>query len=257
MAKNKDFPQEEFSTPMKPPRVYKEIFFRPNNYRRALEIRPWSTTQGIPGLPRVNKSNKQIFIKDYKGISLILGKNKLVGIYKQNIIGGVKEIYRLRGTIKEIEEKLNKKKEQIRERIDSAMYDFVKKYSLFIPLKVPVWIRYEDFIKGEEYINKIPREVIIHDSYFKKVYDNGIEFIQKDKEEPVIHLKNYIKNRAVEEIAPEIAQEIADLRATISSERDIKRLKEITLRLIDCFIKYVEVQKDGRKEIPVNGAEAD
>ena len=72
----------------------------------------------------------------------------------------------------------------------------------------PRWSRYEDFIKGEDYIDKIPREVIIHDTYFKKVYGKGIEFVKADKEEPTAHLKNYIKNRAVEDLAPEIANSI-------------------------------------------------
>jgi hypothetical protein len=66
-------------------------------------------------------------------------------------------------------------------------------------------------MKGEEVIDSIPRETIIHDTVFKKVYPEGVEFIGGKGIEPGSRMKNYLKNRAVEDIAPELAYAVTSL----------------------------------------------
>ena len=110
----------------------------------------------------------------------------------------------------------------------SALRAFSKQFKLNIPYNRAIWSRYEEFTKGEEFIDSIPQEVIIHDTFFKKVYKKGIEFKNTKKgESPGVHIKNYIKNRAIEDIAPEIARAIESqnpLRALISKIHSIADL---------------------------------
>jgi len=210
--------QETYSNSMTTTKKPISILWRPNNYRRQIEVKTKdnSTIKKIKSAiqeANVNPHTKIVSIKAFMpNITIQYGKNTLTGIYSQNIIAGTKEIFCIEAyTLSDIEERISQKKEDIRQRIDKAIDVFSSKFGLKLPFRQPVWSRYEDFIKGEEYIDKIPREVIIHDTYFKKVYGKGIEFIRAGKEEPTVHLKNFIKNRAVENIAPDIAESINNL----------------------------------------------
>lgn len=215
--------QEDLSNSMTTTKKTFSYFWRPHNFRREIEvkIKTNSTSTRIRGtiskLPmelNINSHTKLISIKNFKpNITIQYGKKKLTAIYSQNIINGEKETYQIeRNTIQEIEARINEIKQNIEKKLDNALNRFSIKFGLSIPFKKPVWSRYEDFLKGEDYIDKIPRECIIHDTFFKKVYGKGIEFKNTTKdEEPTIHLKNYIKNRAIEDIAPEIAASINGL----------------------------------------------
>jgi len=217
---NPIFLKEAQSNSMATTTITPKIIWRPNNYRRKIEVKE-KTNSGInkirTTIPTSSYSahTKMLSIKDYlPNITIQYGKNTLTGIYSQNRIGGVKEHFLIeRESIDEINKAIDEKKEKIRERIDIALDRFIVQFKLRIQLKKPEWDRYEDFVKGEEYIDKIPSEVIIHDTFFKKVYGQGIEFKNSGKgESPVVHMKNYIKNRAVEDISPQIAEEINTFR---------------------------------------------
>ena len=211
-----DFPNEDLSDSMTTIHYSRQkLVWRPNNYRRKLEVKQREKTsiRNLPPASSVSygKHNKLLSIKNYApNITLQYGKTTLTAIYSQNIIGGVKEHYLIeRDTIEEIEEAIDKKKEEIEKKLDKALYEFARKYKITLHLKKPIWDRYEDFIKGEDYIDRIPKEVIVHDTYFKKVYGKGIEFKNTGEgEAPTVHLKNYIKNRSIEDISPLIAKEI-------------------------------------------------
>jgi len=219
-------PQADLSNSMTTTKKSFSYFFRPNNYRRQIMVKEKtnSTLQEIRGaisiLPmelNINTHTKLISIKNYKpNITIQYGKNILTAIYSQTIIAGEKEIFRIeRNSIGEVQDRINEIKQDIEKRVDNALKEFSHKFNLSMPFKNPVWSRYEDFIKGEEFIDKIPRECIIHDTFFKKVYGKGIEFKKSELEEPTIHLKNYIKNRAIEDIAPEISGSINSLGSTL------------------------------------------
>lgn len=102
--------------------------------------------------------------------------------------------------------------DQISEKIDQVMASLkqrsIKALQVFMQIhggKSDLNIlneRCEHGIHGEDYIDKIPSNLIINDTFFKKVYQEKAEF----KTIPAI--KNYISNRAIEQIAPEIASEI-------------------------------------------------
>lgn len=210
------------------------IFFRPNNYRKQIvvkektnsiikNIRIAHTTIETPKFG-YNSHSKLISIKHYHpNITIQYGKNTLTAIYSQNIIGGHKEIYLLEGNTQQIiQDRISQIKDQIEEKIDKALYEFIDRFNLSVPKSKPIWARYEDFIKGEDYIDKIPREVIIHDTYFKKVYGEGLEFKSSKKgETPTVHMKQYLKNRAIEKVDKEIAYELSANRELIKGILDI------------------------------------
>lgn len=205
----------------------RELFFRPNNYRRQIKVKTKSkctikkiisTIRGV----NFNKHTKLLSIKNYKeNITLQYGKNKLTAIYSQPIVNNVKTVYLIkRDSFKEIQDKITEIKEEIKQRLDKALIGFARKFNIKLPYERIVWTRYEDFMKGEDYIDKIPKDVIIHDTIFKKVYGKGIEFIKHGKEEPIVHYKNYIKNRAIEDIAPKIAEEIGCFKEVVTTYQE-------------------------------------
>ena len=73
-----------------------------------------------------------------------------------------------------------------------------------VPLEFKPYVKRkpEIEIKGEEFIDSLPRDLIIHDTVFKKVYEQGVEF------KGVPYVKNYIKNRALEDVSPIISDQL-------------------------------------------------
>jgi len=208
--------KEALSNSMTTTKNHYSIIWRPNNYRRQIKVK----TKDNSALEKIKTTithysycnhTKILSIKGYKpNITIQYAKDTLTAIYSQNKIGGIKEHYLIESNeFKQLQKAIDTKKQQIIEKMDKALTEFSKQFKVFLPLEKPIWKRHEDFIKGEEYIDKIPREVIIHDTHFKKVYGKGIEFIHG---EPTVEMKNFIKNRAIEDIAPEIAKEIKELK---------------------------------------------
>jgi len=80
---------------------------------------------------------------------------------------------------------------------------------LELDLDSMIWLRQENTLKGDEFLDSLPRDLIVDDTSFKKVYPGEFEF--KDAG----FLKNYVKNRVLEEVAPLIAKELAEIKARI------------------------------------------
>ncbi len=66
-------------------------------------------------------------------------------------------------------------------------------------------VRGEHGIHGIEYLDKIPDDMIIHDTIFKKVYKRKVEFYDP------ANIKNTVSNFALKEFAPEISNSINGL----------------------------------------------
>ena len=224
-----NIPKEALSNSMTSIENKSSLIWRPNNYRRQIIVKEkdnsaiqkiLSAIGIIPTDTRVNFNphTKILSIRNYQpNITIQYAKNTLTAIYYQNIISGVKETYLIsRNTQKEVDERLDEIKNSIQEKIDNTLTDFIKKANIGIMFNKPMWIRHEDFAKGESFIDSIPREVIIHDTFFKKVYPVGIEFMSnKEIREPTTALKNYIKNRAIEDISPIIANELLEVKEMV------------------------------------------
>lgn len=243
-SKKPDFPQEASSDSMAIVKIDKKLLFRPNNYRRQIQFLK-AVDSGYKTTIRkklfklgfkssIGKRNKLLFVKNFKqNITIQLGKNKLSAIWSQNIIGGSKEIFLIKASsYSEVETRINEIKLNIESLIDSSLKDFLKISNIKYCDK-PIWIRHEDFIKGEEFIDSIPKEVLIHDTVMKKVYPEGVEFIGGKNKEPTVYIKNYLKNRALEDFSPEL----------------VDAINNVNVRMDDLLIKFLPVQEQFSENI--------
>jgi len=219
------------------PPAYKCVW-RPNNWRREIEVK----TKDNSAIQRIKSTidptnQKQINIcehtkliswKNYHPqITIQYGRTSLIGIYNQERNGSEKVWFEILGnSLEELETKIEKKRQEINERIDAALLDFAKAYEIKYPFNKPRQIRGEDGIKGDEFLDSLPDSMIIHDTIFKKVYRDNVEFKSGKGEPPsIVRAKTYIKNRALEEFSPVICQEIN------TTHEEIKNLALITTNL--------------------------
>lgn len=98
-------------------------------------------------------------------------------------------------------------------------------------------------VTQEKFINTIPIKQKWYSKTNKKVYnESNIEF-------PDASLaSNYISNRAIEEIAPQIAESISAISARINHIEDIKVLRRACLGLVDLMIRYVKLNKESEEK---------
>lgn len=229
-----------------PPYFINKIFFRPNNYRRKTQIRGMgkkNPNHTPPYLYKLKKKygvqphpqNKNIYVK-FDNITVVVSRNWITSIYEQPKERGYKLIYEFTGSHKEIKEKVEQKQKEIKGEIDKRLLEVSRGMGLNINPKSIEWVRHEDFIKGEDFIDKIPEDIVIHDTAFKKVYKKGIEFIGK---EPT-GLKQYLKNKSVEDDAEKIIKEIQEVKEEINASHEIKVLKKAVLRLIEALENYIK-----------------
>jgi len=189
----------------------------------------------------INPHTRIISIKQYeKNITIQYGKTKLTAIYSQERRGNDKIIYLIEGdSVKDVGVWIESKKKEIAKKLDKAIFKFARDNNILIPLSTPIWTRYEDFIKGEEYIDKLPKDLIVHGRAFKKVYGKGIEFTKYKNEEPVEHLNNYIENQALSKHSPEIAKSLTDINSKVD-------------RVLIDFISAMAIRNKADKELSIN-----
>ena len=229
--------QEANSNSMTTTRKTYKILWRPNNYRRKIKVdfKKGALAKEIKGvlpLCHMERSNNLLFIKDYKGITIQYGREILTAIYSQRLVNGEKEVFQIEGkSVEEVEEKILSRRDAITKQIDEALNSFIDKFRIRVPGEEIRWCRYEDWIKGEEFIDKIPENLIIHDTFFKKVYGQGIEFKKVGDEDPGVHMKNYIKNRALEDHSGVAVEELIFC-------------KEMIHKILDVLDQQAELGKD-------------
>ncbi len=177
---------------------------QPHNFRRYFTF---SKTTYNPAIPYSKKNyNSEHHYTNFYGCMIIIRKKsaEVINLWHQ-------KQWRLleAQSINEINDRINEIKQEMEETTVKALKKFViinGGDSDFIPIKKR---ETEIGIHGDDYLDKIPPEMVIHDTYFKKVYKEKVEFIGEES------VKSYIQNRAVESIAPEIAQSINSLHTLI------------------------------------------
>lgn len=190
-----------------PPIIF---FWRPNNYRLQFNFKIETfkrNTTLASGVTPLNFGTKFIY-KDFYNSTIILDipkhkkPAKITAIYKP-----IKRFYyELKCyNLAEIDTKINERVKSIENKLIYALNQFISKYGGSYVAGSKKWVRFEDDVHNEDFIDKIPRDLVITDTYFKKVYQQGIEF-----KNPA-YVKTYISNRVVEEITPEIAEAINTL----------------------------------------------
>lgn len=139
------------------------------------------------------------------------------------------------GSIADIDLKIDKVMDSLKNRSIEALKAFIDLHggrSGYTILNE----RCEHGIHGDDYLDKIPKELVINDTYFKKTYKKKPEF------KKTTAIKNYITNRAIESIAPEISTEIGKL-ADVFSGLDSKLTPAID-KLTEQIELHLAVQKN-------------
>lgn len=218
--------------------------WRPNNYRRRIRIKRLSNSaieKLLSTIPTASQSphSKIISIKDYfLNVTVQIFKDNIVFIWKQDKVKGVKKWYSISGSsVGDVESKLSVLKAQIIEHLDGAANSFSSLHGV-VYLGVPVWLGHEDGLKGDEFLDSLPRDLIIHAENFKKVYADEVEFVGKTNSDPTAKVVRYINNRVVERFAPEIAREI-NLVALFSV--DIVSWCEASIRCVEDVFLYEDI----------------
>lgn len=233
------------------------IYWRPNNYRRQMEIKivQDSTIRKIksailrfyPELVQNDVKHGKIFsIRNIGGCTIQLGKSKIVVIYKQRILNGNKETFCFQGTTREEIDKIytdmRDKREEIRKKIDSVMFEFCDNFDLWYSKNTdPVWSRHEDWIRGTEMIERLPESCIVYESRWKKVYGKGIE---GTKGEPVEDTIRHINNSLVVDLVPEIVQRIEMVEKKLIQQVNPLRWLKMKIRKVSDVVKFKDIVSD-------------
>ncbi len=243
-------PKEELSNSITTTKKPFKYFFRPNNWRRQIEVKE-KTNSTINHIKRtnptikINPHTKLISLRE-GNIVIQYGKKTLTAIYSCPVIKRVKQGWTIeRDTQPEAFKRIDEIKENIRKELDNTLNRYSRKFKVFLPFKKLIWGRHEDFIKGESYIDRIPRECQFIDTIAKKVYaEKGIEFIGGKGEEPTIKTKTYLKNRAIEDIAPEIAGSINKFGAMLTGNLNlISQMANINLEVTRLRRDVTKIQR--------------
>jgi len=133
--------------------------------------------------------------------------------------------------INEIDKRINEVIKKLNKQGIYALKQLIKRFGGNSDLKI-IKIRGEHGIHGVDYIDKIPEDMIIHDTVFKKPYKRKLEFYDP------VYVKNTVTNKAVNDIAPEISNSINNLGNNLIP----------TIRSLDKSIKLeIENKKIHRK----------
>lgn len=224
------------SNSMTIPPLSPAILWRPNNYRLGVNFK------GVPkGVLGVKARHTGLVFWRRGNITVQLGRDKIVGIWNQ---GRDRQTYHIsRDSFKEVQLRVDEVKEEIRNKIIEVVGDFMLREGLVCNGGF-FWVRHEDWIKGEDYIDRLPRDLVIHDSVFKKVYGEGVEFQQGLGVEGGVEVKQFFKNRALQDFSPQIADA---LNAIAEQQR---RLGEEALKpLTEQIVLHLKVQRETLKTL--------
>jgi hypothetical protein len=88
-----------------------------------------------------------------------------------------------------------------------ALKELIRQYGGFSTFEYTRSPMQENGIKLDDYIDSIPQRMVIKDfPYFKKVYEKKVETYTMH------NVRTFMRNRIIEQVAPEISQELIELR---------------------------------------------
>lgn len=190
--------------------------WRPHNYRRGVEIKVFDNSMFskkgfIVGttIPYSKAFHTRIIsVRFDDNITVQIFKTHIVAIWKQNVVGGVKETFLLKGeSFKEVNAKISGLKDYVYDLLDSAMGLVIDRVG-FVVVSNFYLVRGENWTRGDYYVDKLPADCIIHEDRWKKVYKRGIEVIGGKGDDSVEFLRNHINNSILFDFAPLIAEEL-------------------------------------------------
>ncbi len=182
------------------------FLWRPNNYRLQIPFKTetFKRDTTIKSGVKISNYGTKFTLKNFHEATIMLDIPKKKSAKITIIYHPLKKFYYHieSESIKGIGERIFQRVNEIEYKLISAVGEFTKLVGGEAAINKREWKRHEDEVKHEEFIDSLPPDLVIHDTYFKKVYQKGLEF-----KSPVI-VKNYISARVIEDIAPEIAKEI-------------------------------------------------
>lgn len=249
----KELPLEESREGMTLP---PPLVWRPNNYRLRIpflkgvegkqEIKviprlfPVETFKGRNGMFSLKNFEDNLTIQAFPSCVLVTYSLKRDGVKAWLTLPGLAESSETEAFIDDFVESVHCRAIKAASRLNLRLdYDGA------------VWVRHEDEVKGEEFVDQLDPGLIMNDTYFKKVYSKGIEF------KSPVYLKNFVANRALEKVSPEIVEALGSLQTEIKRISDASpgmALKSIQDRIKvwpdDVLLLDAEIRllSDGEKE---------
>jgi len=139
-------------------------------------------------------------------------------------------IPQIKGKIDEVVSNLNNQGIQ-------ALKQIIKRYGGISDFKI-IKIRGEHGIHGIDYLDRIPEDMIIHDTIFKKVYKGKVEFYDP------ANIKNYVSNMALQEVAPDVAEAINKFGAMLTGNINlVSQLANLNLEITKLRKDVTKLQK--------------
>lgn len=240
--------KRNFSNSMTTSEGFINKFWRPHNFRRGIQIKSFDNSMFskkgfIHGttIP-YNKClhTKIISIKYSDNLTIQIFKNNVHGEWKQVFINGERETILLKGkSLNEIDRKIIGLKRHVHKLIEDAVNLVISKVG-FIVVGDFFYVRGENWTRGDHWVEKLPRDCIIHEEHWKKVYPYGIEIIGGKGEDSIELFKQHIHNSIVYDFAPLIAKEMVFNRMLAY---DIKAWCEVNISCLDDFNKYADLVK--------------
>jgi hypothetical protein len=222
------------------------FFWRPNNYRLQFNFKTetFKRNTTLKSGVTISNFNTKYTIKNFYDSTLMVDipkknkQGKITIIYKPS----TRAYYEIKcSSLEEIDRRINEKVHNIEEKLLYALKRFILRFGGIVEWSTKKWVRFEDDIHGEDFIDKIPRNMVITDTYFKKVYKKGVEF-----KNPA-YVKSYISNRVVEEMSPEIADSINGLGLKFDSFID--KVTPVIENLSSNMATHVKIMKGIEKGI--------
>lgn len=223
----------------------------PHNYRLAMTFKqqskkgtPLSTplknakVEGLENLlPTISNYGSKLSLKNFKGITIMRDKTKITAIYPND-----KWILVEAKSIEELDKLINLRVLEIENICLNAIKDFVLIYGGEADYQNRYWSRHEDKIHGDEFLDSIEPKLTLDDTYFKKVYKHYVEF------KSPLYVKNYISNRAIESIAPEIASKLDEFIEVIKLTTKATKLEIKNKRLHENVLNNMNLTLESIRE---------
>jgi len=259
----KDSSKRNFFSSMTTSGAVFERLWRPHNFRRQVKIFPFekvvkTTTLKEKGfvvdttIPyKMSLHTGIVDIRFSDNISIQVKRETVTGVWEQNVVGGEKETVLLCGNSKrEILAKVSFHEKKVFSLLDSAISFVAERFGLHI-VGGFVTERKEEWSRSKHFIDNLPKDCIVHEEDWKKVYDVGVEVITKKVDaEDVFKFQKLISNEILLDFAPLISNELMVNRFLAF---DIEKWCESNIVSIQDVFKYegliAYLPKDKRLEV--------
>ena len=191
------------------------ILWRPHNYRYRIPINPIKITPQKVLFYRVKytKRTSKYTLKSGRGFTIEINPSSIIIIYSS------KKWYSIKGTIQEFNIKVDSIVKDIEDKCISKANEISMLWKLKHNLNKKKLVSSENSVIGEKFLDKIDQSLIIHHPVFTKL--NNYPFHFKSPE----YLKNFINNRAVESIVPEICIRLDKFTEVIKKDIEARELE--------------------------------